>query len=900
MSTSLRLLRIAALAAAVAFLALAVAQQGPPAAQAVFEDADSDGAIDLAEELGGSDPNDPRSTPETTGTEVVSGYSVCTDSYDNDADGLTDADDPGCTDSDGDFVSDPGEILYGSDPNDRASFPEDSRLDAILNYYGLPVFFCGDRIDNDLDGAIDGDDPGCTPIHNDGDDFDDATEKHYGSDPADANSVPEHEVPNPGSCSDGVDNDRDGLTDGADPACGIPANDDRADAVVVAALPFTDGPFIMKNATSESGEPRPSCAYGGVEATVWYRFTPTEDAVLIADTIGSNFDTILAVWAESGSRLREVGCDYGYDGAIYQARIAFRATAGQTYYFQLGGFPFYARGLPSLAFHLVAGVPPANDQYTDVTTIAALPFTDTADTDAATTQFGEPRSGCSYYDGVSSTVWYRFTPSQDALLLADTTGSDFDTVLAVWTQSKFGLAEVACTSGYGYYGPPTELPPGARLAFQATAGQTYYFQLGGLPYGRSFGNLTFHLEVGIPPANDTFAGAVNIPGVPFTHSVDTLTATAEVDEPLSRCLYYEGADAAATVWYRFTPSTDTVLLADTIGTLGEVSYNTFIAVYQGTSLADLTQVACGVPSYPAARVAFQADAGQTYYFQVGVFSYGYGGPIYGMGGGDPVFNLDTLAVPSCPPPQFSVEDPVGDGFGYFPPPPGVQIPMHDITSVSGGSDRENFCLTVELAGPVDPPDAGTDQALTASIDFDIDADRTTGWESWICGAPINMGVDFNVYMYGGSGILVPIYPYYPYYEEPLPPPEPGNEPYALALFDGTSFTLIIPLSALGGDDTFNFAMNVGGPFMGATDCVPNGGFIHSPTPAAAGDVNCDGLVNSIDTMLILQLFARLVPSLPCQYVGDVNQNGGVGPIDAVLILQYDSGMLRSLPVESSE
>src|SRR3990172_7437 len=392
MTTSLRLLKSFAIAAAAVFLALAAFQPGPRPAEAVFEDTDGDFSPDIIEIVTGSDPNNPNSTSESTEVDFVGG-GTCFDERDNDLDGLTDADDDGCSDSDFDIVSDATETFLGSDPNNSASFPEDSRFDTIAAGAGLPIFWCGDRLDKDGDGLVDGDDPGSTPIANAGDDFDDATEKRFGSDPANANSVPEHEIPNPGSCSDGVDNDLDGTTDAADAACSAPTNDDRADAKVIAALPFSQGPFVAKNATGERGEPRPRC-YFNLDSTVWYRFTPATDMGLIADNFGSNFSTVVAVWKESGSRLTEVACAYGYPGPDPedQARVAFRATAGQTYFFQGDGYPCSSfSGLPELAFHLATGTPPANDQFGDATVIGSLPYANTVDTDAATTQQYEPR-----------------------------------------------------------------------------------------------------------------------------------------------------------------------------------------------------------------------------------------------------------------------------------------------------------------------------------------------------------------------------------------------------------------------------------------------------------------------------------------------------------------------------
>lgn len=114
-----------------------------------------------------------------------------------------------------------------------------------------------------------------------------------------------------------------------------PENDDRADAIVISALPFEDrrrtGP-----ATLEPGEP--TCER--IEATVWYSFTPTPDmaGLLAADTLGSDFDTVLAVYlgqAPTGSN--RLGCSDEYrDDST--SRVVFPAVAGQTYWIQAGGY----------------------------------------------------------------------------------------------------------------------------------------------------------------------------------------------------------------------------------------------------------------------------------------------------------------------------------------------------------------------------------------------------------------------------------------------------------------------------------------------------------------------------------------------------------------------------------
>ncbi len=246
------IVRVLGTLAVMALLSATWALGDPSPALAAFNDTDGDGTIDIAELLAGSDPYDAASTPESAGGELYLGQPLCSDGVDNDNDGLTDANDPGCVDTDGDLVDDPIELLLGSDPNNADSIPEHSMIDAILATFSFVTFQCDDGLDNDLDGLIDDMDPGCAPFDTDEDGYDDVTEKTFGSDPNDSASTPENEEVSPGSCADGVDNDGDGAVDGDESSCnpatpsppstptGIPVSEDTPATPTAQATPHVE------------------------------------------------------------------------------------------------------------------------------------------------------------------------------------------------------------------------------------------------------------------------------------------------------------------------------------------------------------------------------------------------------------------------------------------------------------------------------------------------------------------------------------------------------------------------------------------------------------------------------------------------------------------------------------
>jgi M6 family metalloprotease-like protein len=423
-----------------------------------------------------------------------------------------------------------------------------------------------------------------------------------------------------------------------------PASDAFATAARATTLPYRQTGVATGSAGIETGEPVPGC--GGIGKTVWFRYTAERTGTLVADTTGSSFDTLLAVYrGTSLAGLTAVACNDDIDRAAnnLRSKAQFAVTAGQTYYFQAGGFKatngVVASG--SLTFSLAEVIEaPANDAFAQAVAVGALPFTRAAvDTRGATDQAGEPTPSCA---AIGRTVWFRYTPTASGTVVADTVGSDFDTVLAVHRGTALGaLTQVGCNDDITPQGETGTGNLRSRVQFAVTAGETYYLQAGGYR-GQDGATAAGTLTVNVAPAattapNDAFADAVVADALPFTRaSLDTRQATIEATETASTC-----GGIGKTVWFRYTAPANGTLIADTTGS----DYDTVLAVRRGTALGALTQVACnddidGAAGNRRSRVEFAVEAGQTYQFQVGSYFDGQNPSV----GGTLTFSLTAVVL----------------------------------------------------------------------------------------------------------------------------------------------------------------------------------------------------------------------------------------------------------------
>lgn len=368
-----------------------------------------------------------------------------------------------------------------------------------------------------------------------------------------------------------------------------PSNDNFTDAIAVSALSYTDTQDTTE-ASVEAGEPASSCAYyGAPNSSIWYSFTPTSKGLIVASVPWANFTPMITAYTgNSLAGLTEVRCQ------TYNNQMTFEASAGVTYYFQIGNlYPSEPGGL--MQFQLDEILPPANDDFSNAKLIDTTPFDETVTFNQATSkEQGEPL--CADNGTPARTVWYSFTPAINGAASVSIPWAEFSPMLGVYTGTSLNnLTQIGC-----------QFYTGSTFSFHIDAGTTYYIQVAKLNPWEWDGQVQFHLEVILPPANDSFINAKVITSLPFDDSMDIGSAGKETGEPKPSC----ASDSwDKTVWYAFTPTAGGSVTAS----IPWASFSPILAAYTGNSLTNLQEVECKTGS----NLVFNAEIGMTYYFQVG-------------------------------------------------------------------------------------------------------------------------------------------------------------------------------------------------------------------------------------------------------------------------------------------
>lgn len=339
----------------------------------------------------------------------------------------------------------------------------------------------------------------------------------------------------------------------------VPVNDSFAGAV---ALTGSTNIVAGSNtaATSELGEP--SHAGNPATASVWWTWVAPDNGPVVVDTLGSAFDTVLAVY--TGNAVGALTLVAANDDApsLATSLVAFPAVRGTTYRIAVDGY-LGANGVIQLRLHLpVAPSAPA---------ITSQPASRTVP------------------DNAGSNVTFN----------VNATGS----FPLVFEWQKGGAS----------------LPGGANDSYTvtnatlATAGDYRVI------ITNAHGSITSSVAVLTVLASlpqDAFAGRVIFAGQTNTVTGHNFGATTEAGEPL-----HAGVTNGASLWWSWTASQSGLVQLDTAGSTNAAGavLDTVLAVYTGTSLNSLTPVAANndeVPGLLSSKVFFRAAAGVTYQFAV--------------------------------------------------------------------------------------------------------------------------------------------------------------------------------------------------------------------------------------------------------------------------------------------
>ncbi|MHB8522522.1 MAG: InlB B-repeat-containing protein [Limisphaerales bacterium] len=205
------------------------------------------------------------------------------------------------------------------------------------------------------------------------------------------------------------------------------------------------------------------------------------------------------------------------------------------------------------------------------------------------------------------------TPPTGTTLLAGTTNVIFVRVtdaLAVTNATVVGTINGATNLVFTNDGkPPDQLANDATYSASLLASSnisTLNLTLNITAPGKTNNTTEIFYTVVPPPLNDNFTNATKVPPDGAVFLANNKFATTELREPRHAGIGTEGA----SLWWKWSPSTDTNVLIDTSGS----SFKTVIAVYTGQTLATLVPVVSAAQAGTQGKgyLTFDAQSGATY------------------------------------------------------------------------------------------------------------------------------------------------------------------------------------------------------------------------------------------------------------------------------------------------
>jgi hypothetical protein len=294
----------------------------------------------------------------------------------------------------------------------------------------------------------------------------------------------------------------------AAPAAAAPPPNDAFEAALAIGAPPTSASGTVLEATRQPGEP--NHVGSAAEQTVWYAFAPPADGRVAIEVCTPRFDSVLAVYTgdAAGALTLVAANDDGCGG--FGSRVIISARAGTTYRIAvapLAPLTPLGGGTGDFTLEVKPVTAPANDDFAEARVLSRAGRY-SGSTLGASQELGERSHHGS--TGGSRSVWYRWRAPRSGLVRLDTVGSEYDTVLAVYTGGALGALRRIASNDDG------ESSDASRLSFRARRGVTYRIAVDGFERGESGeyvltlndgGVAGVGLTLAVPPGQ-TLAGAL--------------------------------------------------------------------------------------------------------------------------------------------------------------------------------------------------------------------------------------------------------------------------------------------------------------------------------------------------------------------------------------------------------
>jgi hypothetical protein len=256
----------------------------------------------------------------------------------------------------------------------------------------------------------------------------------------------------------------------------LPANDHFADRLVLPSQANVSATGSNVGASRETDEPFHSedqINTGG--QSVWWTWQAPATGVLTVSTAGSDFDTLLAIYAGTVvTDLIPVGWNDNASPTDFTSQLAFLVAPTGVYHFAVDGFRDGDGNVAAGNIRLnLSFTPGHNDDFVNAHELAGLSAVTSGTNIGATREPGEPDHAGLFGDG---SVWWHWTAQASGPVSISTAGSDFDTVLAVYSGSDLATLSATLVAADDDSGPGET----SLVTFSAQAGVTYRMAVEGL------------------------------------------------------------------------------------------------------------------------------------------------------------------------------------------------------------------------------------------------------------------------------------------------------------------------------------------------------------------------------------------------------------------------------------